>query len=593
MPGLPKVGKSHEVARAAARILARRVPSAWTVSEPSEGNDYGVDLVLGIADGGEMTGRMANIQVKGLTTSPRGKARPRIRLKKSTIRYWQSLSDAAILIAISIDTERAWLCHAHDDSMTECLNTQGDSATLTLLPRHERQWTHLFSCIDKLSYRHWHLSHPASPVNILCPDDSFSAELESLMHEAMPSNIRFTTTDSAATQLSLGECDDKPAIIDLAIPTKHVHVTLPLSASELATELAFMLGSIGFRDLAGAVLVATMGHLTDAPANLRRACAAVACMCTTAEQTIIVRASIDTGRPWTPLLLGEIFSSQSAFNFTIADIDKAMALCALDTLDPESAFRIAQIYATLGSQHSARSAIAAAESRGFPRTLLERYSLAMTHELMGRLQDAEREYELARSAGFPSDTIQCDLFRLSLKLGDFSAAEERYPQRIPSEHVQWARATLCVVAYSFARNFTITEHSDYGGERVDAFATEELTDAVYSRMMRDGNPAKDKAHAAFGLAILQAVRTNRKDWFAAALVWGERGSVDEVVLQAIVEYASSLHGGDALRIAIAAMDGKARTKYADLKSLSDRHRSRVLVQYASSPRKRAARNGSR
>ena len=91
----PKRPSQHQLADESVRFFRDSLPGEWTSDEPK--SDYGIDLRVGIARDGGMTGEALVVQLKASANADLGEF-VSVELAISTLNYLRNLLEVVLLV---------------------------------------------------------------------------------------------------------------------------------------------------------------------------------------------------------------------------------------------------------------------------------------------------------------------------------------------------------------------------------------------------------------------------------------------------------------------------------------------------------------
>jgi len=236
------------IGREAVRIVQSLLPTEWTETQPTEGQDYGIDILGGITRKGQMSSEQFALQIKG-TNSDRPPASA--RLKRTTVEYLRELTCFVAVVRVHLRSKRVWMVPIHDSRFTTAGQT--DSETLSVqLTSHDEATTTLAERIDVLSHREWsRLARQRRDivwVRALAWDSPQDKAALASLREKLPPWIRVEpgmSVERHQVQAELHNGPD-PLLRDFARPTRPLEFPVPMSTG--TTRLGLILAT-GFQDL--------------------------------------------------------------------------------------------------------------------------------------------------------------------------------------------------------------------------------------------------------------------------------------------------------------------------------------------------------
>ncbi|MCZ7400538.1 MAG: DUF4365 domain-containing protein [Candidatus Methanoperedens sp.] len=108
MPAFPQRPRTHTLDTQSETYFRGKLPVDWIVSRPA--NDYGQDLIIEIAEDGQMRGLGLTVQIKSSENPSRNVDYESIDLKTSTYNYLRNNLFVVLLIKyVSSENEAYWL----------------------------------------------------------------------------------------------------------------------------------------------------------------------------------------------------------------------------------------------------------------------------------------------------------------------------------------------------------------------------------------------------------------------------------------------------------------------------------------------------
>lgn len=570
---LPSVPRSHEIARAASRALIAKLPAAWTCNEPIEGDDYGIDLTVGIAHHAAVTGRYAHIQVKG-TESSTGEDEVAVRMKRTTIALLQALTEAAVIAVVDIEQQKLWFTHAGDEVVIKSLLSRSkEYVTIRLSSRHKVTFEDFYYSLDKLSYRKaWLSKQNLMPIGIGCTSPQVGANLLLRLQPHLPLGLRITIDDEPATQLLLGPVDGRPALLDLAVPGAMLLLPEDPSSSDIVCGLAVFCLYAELRPLAGHVLATACDLLCEKLIYPNDLLHILLHECSAGEQGKVVRSAIRRRMSWAPDWMLRLYVNARHFDLTADDVQRAFRL--RDSRGPVDWFQEAQVLLALNHATEARALAESCLSDGrFPGAPYEMYQVARFYEAIGERTIARKWYsDLAAQAGSPR-IVRLRLAILNILDGALYAAQEMLSSDGDPDPFCKAIFFLCSLAIKYAKMLSARL-----GE--DVFRCPERLSETFNACLDAGKPFD--VCLLIGISLIEALRTNDKKWWARLVTWSDRAMGDNdggaYLRGNVLNYCSVDHGADPIRLVVAmANEEDTRKAYEALYNQFDTNRKRPLL----------------
>ena len=147
----PKRPPQHQLADESVRFFRDSLPREWTSDEPK--SDYGVDLRVGIARDGGVTGEALVVQLKASANTDVGEF-VTVELAISTLNYLRNLLEVVLLVKyVASEGEAYWLLLKDFENAPE-----EDQKTITIrIPRKNRlsqnPWAEIANHVQAVHYR--------------------------------------------------------------------------------------------------------------------------------------------------------------------------------------------------------------------------------------------------------------------------------------------------------------------------------------------------------------------------------------------------------------------------------------------------------
>jgi hypothetical protein len=103
----PQRPRTHQLETESENFFRTQLPSDWTCERPE--HDYGIDLRLGLARNGQLTGEQVVVQLKASAEAPPGED-VTVLLNVSTLNFLRNMLEVAMIVKyVSIEREAYWL----------------------------------------------------------------------------------------------------------------------------------------------------------------------------------------------------------------------------------------------------------------------------------------------------------------------------------------------------------------------------------------------------------------------------------------------------------------------------------------------------
>jgi uncharacterized protein DUF4365 len=147
----PQRPESHQIEDESIAYFERNLPRGWTCDQPQ--HDYGVDLRIGLADDGCVTGQQMVVQVKASQSAPAGDDVV-FTLEVQTLNYLRNMLEVALLVKYIADEREAYWLLLKD---FESLPLEGQKAVTVRIPRANRvsndPWTAIATHVAAVHHR--------------------------------------------------------------------------------------------------------------------------------------------------------------------------------------------------------------------------------------------------------------------------------------------------------------------------------------------------------------------------------------------------------------------------------------------------------
>jgi hypothetical protein len=147
----PQRPRTHQLEAESFAYLRTQVPPGWTCDRPE--HDYGIDLRLGLARDGQVTGEQLVLQVKSSDKAPQGEA-VSVSLEVPTVNLLRNMLDVVMIVKyVAQEREAYWLLLK--DFTQE---PRGGQKVMTLrIPRvntlSARPWDHIANHVRAVHFR--------------------------------------------------------------------------------------------------------------------------------------------------------------------------------------------------------------------------------------------------------------------------------------------------------------------------------------------------------------------------------------------------------------------------------------------------------
>lgn len=147
----PKRPSQHQLADESVRFFRASLPGEWVCDEPK--NDYGIDLRVGLARDGGVTGETLVIQIKASAEAPQGDF-VSLELAVATLNYLRNLLDVVLLVKyVASEDEAYWLLLKDAESSP----AEGQKTISVRIPRQNRlsqnPWNEIANHVQAVHYR--------------------------------------------------------------------------------------------------------------------------------------------------------------------------------------------------------------------------------------------------------------------------------------------------------------------------------------------------------------------------------------------------------------------------------------------------------
>jgi Domain of unknown function (DUF4365) len=103
----PQRPEAHQLEAESVAFLQAQVPHRWTCDRPE--HDYGVDLRLGLARNGQVTGEQLVVQLKASAIAPEGES-VSVSLDVPTLNFLRNMLEVAMVVKyVASEQEAYWL----------------------------------------------------------------------------------------------------------------------------------------------------------------------------------------------------------------------------------------------------------------------------------------------------------------------------------------------------------------------------------------------------------------------------------------------------------------------------------------------------
>ncbi len=147
----PKRPSQHQLADESVRFFRGHLPGEWICDEPK--NDYGIDLRVGLARDGGVTGEALVVQLKASAKEPEGDF-VSIELATSTLAYLRNLLEVVLLLKyVASEGEAYWLLLKD----VEIVPAESQKTMTIRIPRKNRlsnnPWGDIANHVQAVHYR--------------------------------------------------------------------------------------------------------------------------------------------------------------------------------------------------------------------------------------------------------------------------------------------------------------------------------------------------------------------------------------------------------------------------------------------------------
>lgn len=354
----PKVPVQHEVARSAVRWVEARLPAAWVVHKPSEGDDYGTDVRIEIATLGQLTGRQLVVQVKG--TGDEGELR-RVRIARATINYLRGLTDPAIILRVCPNANRVRAVSIDDPRFDD---ESADS--VTLYDQDAVPAELLSETLDRFSCRGLILRGSA-PLVVGMEDEVPVRRHELMYGGRLDRLVRFEVDGTSPwQQYSSRHAQDVDRVRLRNKLPPHEDLDIPLTASptELMTANVVFMAALGFERSAALMLLRCADLLRDKLVNPDDLLSlAVRCL-SSQEFTSLLKIAVRNRTWWAAKWMLMSIKSGIELGLTKEEVDAGFDAQLQYQAFPELLLRKAQVLLSIGENESAAQAVESAHSAG-------------------------------------------------------------------------------------------------------------------------------------------------------------------------------------------------------------------------------------
>jgi hypothetical protein len=147
----PQRPPEHQLEAESSAFFLQHLPKGWVCDRPQ--HDYGVDLRVGLAQGGRVNGQQLVVQLKASAVAPPGQT-VAIVLDVPTLNYLRGMLEVAVLVKyIAAEKAAYWL-------LLKDFTTQprkGQKTVTIRLPRTNRlaedPWTHIANHVQAVHYK--------------------------------------------------------------------------------------------------------------------------------------------------------------------------------------------------------------------------------------------------------------------------------------------------------------------------------------------------------------------------------------------------------------------------------------------------------
>lgn len=147
----PKRPSQHQLADESVRFFRAHLPGEWTCDEPK--NDYGIDLRVGLARDGGVTGEALVVQLKATAEAVEGNF-VSMELATSALAYLRNLLEVVLLVKyVASEGEAYWLLLKD----VENVPVEGQKTMTVRIPRQNRltqnPWGDIANHVQAVHYR--------------------------------------------------------------------------------------------------------------------------------------------------------------------------------------------------------------------------------------------------------------------------------------------------------------------------------------------------------------------------------------------------------------------------------------------------------
>lgn len=552
---MPRVSESHEISRAASRLILGRLPPSWPATNPQEGDDYGIDMTVTIATRGRITGRFAHLQIKG-TRSPQ--EAERLRARPSTIRYLRSVSDIALFVRVLVPDAKCWIVPARDDRFSQDANEESGLISVHLAGDDAVPLDEVGQVIDTLSYRQWWLSqHRARQriaVRLHGPDLIAERKAVATIAPYLPG---WLSVDNAAPAhletlqaLVLVDPDGAIAVRDAARPGRSLQIPRVEGAIAdvpclNALQLALGLYDIGLRPAAAELAThALPEHPGPLCASARRLLAdAHVVLGDSAVRSVFLGAALQQHMWWIDELMNVYLQEMSIpltvreFDFLLAHMTRAGSAHRRAVLF----FNASNLVSKLGEKAVALTYSDKARKADGSYAKKSRYWEQRGTILLdlGRYAEAENAYRRAVQLGMDAGRAAVFIADLHLMAGSPGRARQAIAGQGPL-------LSLEDLPFEDLRKVIVFVLENWEG--ADVGVTQELA-AQELAAAEERSPANGSATARLVAALMLAlVRRTLDDWSYAIMVASIDSDSDDMrpVADAVFSYSALMFGGEVL-----------------------------------------------
>jgi len=147
----PQRPAEHQLADESSAFFSQHLPRGWICDRPQ--HDYGVDLRVGLAEGGRVNGQQLVVQLKATANAPPGQSVAFV-LDVPTLNYLRAMLDVALLVKyVAAEREAYWLLLKDFTAQPR----EGQKTVTIRLPRANRitddPWPHIADHVQAVHYR--------------------------------------------------------------------------------------------------------------------------------------------------------------------------------------------------------------------------------------------------------------------------------------------------------------------------------------------------------------------------------------------------------------------------------------------------------